>query len=174
MILFPLFLSFISISISVFVSVSLSHSIVSCVHDAKSFMCYSSFSLFSVRLWLLFLLSVDALECVWCNGNRYVDLIQTHHFLYESACFVCVTAKNFPHDAFDDCKTSCALTHTHTHAFSWKECYLFAHYFKMHPHYYLFHHNDSKKGKPSGFNDTSSLSILLKMISNWKSARCLA
>lgn len=112
MILFPLFLSFISISISVFVSVSLSHSIVSCVYDAKSFMCYSSFSLFSVRLWLLFLLSVDALECVWCNGNRYVDLIQTHHFLYESACFVCVTAKNFPHDAFDDCKTSCALTHT--------------------------------------------------------------
>lgn len=95
-------------------------------------MCYLSFSLFRVRLWLLFqcmdALEYDAMESVTSihfRHNFFVFFLQQRIF----HMMLLIAAKH-------------RALHTHTRTFV-KEYYLFAHYFEMHPHF----HNVSKRKK---------------------------
>lgn len=90
-----------------------------CVVCKKLYVLFVIFIVFSVRLWLLFLSSMDALECIWCNGNRYVDLIQTRHFPY--TCSFCLCVSVLQQRVFHMMLLIAAhTTHTHTRIL-WEE-----------------------------------------------------
>lgn len=142
------------------------HSIVPCVwvSYAQSFVCYSSFSLFSVRLWLLFQMCMDALEY---GAMEIGTSIQFRHTIFPLWMLLFFTQQNFSTCSFWWLQNF-VHTHTHTHTLARlcvfvfvKEYYLFAHYFEMHPHYFLlvffYFITMIQKEKLSGMNDTPAV-----------------